>query len=77
MRCYYLISALRRAVPLCLGCHGDAVGHAAEHLVEVGPEPPVHHVVDDRVDASVGHRQPVEREIHMANVRLPNFRHTS
>ena len=60
---------------MCLDCHGDAVGHAAEHLVEVGPEPCVHHVVDDRVHAGVGHRQPVERKVHVANVRLPDEIH--
>ena len=60
---------------MCLDRHGDAVGHAAEHLVEVGPEPCVHHVVDDRVHAGVRHCQPVEREVHVANVRLPDERH--
>ena len=75
MRSYYLSSPLRGAGPVSLGHHGDAVGDAAEHLVEVGPEPPVHHVIDDRVHAGVGHRQPVEREVHVANIRLPGDRH--
>ena len=57
---------------MVLGCLPDDVRDAAKDLVEVGPEPPVHHVVDDRVDTGVGHRQPVEREVHVANVRLPN-----
>ena len=57
---------------MVLGCLPYDVRDAAKDLVEVGPEPPVHHVVDDRVDASVGHRQPVEREVHVANVRLPD-----
>ena len=57
---------------MVLGCLPDDVRDAAKDLVEVGPEPPVHHVVDDRVDAGVGHRQPVERKVNVANVRLPD-----
>ena len=59
---------------MALGRLADAVGDAAEDLVKVRPEPPVHHVVDDGVDAGVGHSQPVEREVHVANVRLPDER---
>ena len=57
---------------MVLGRLPDDIWDAAKDLVEVGPEPPVHHVVDDRVDAGVGHRQPVEREVHVTNVRLPD-----
>ena len=57
---------------MVLGRLPDNVRDAAKDLVEVSPEPPVHHVVDDRVDTGVGHRQPVEREVHVANVRLPD-----
>ena len=49
----YLGSALRGAGPVRLGRFADEVGDTAQDLVEVGPEPPVHHVVDDRVDAGV------------------------
>ena len=55
-----------------LGCPGEAAGDAAEDLVEVGPEPPVHHVVDHRVHAGVGHRQPVEAEVHVTDIWLPD-----
>ena len=37
-------------------------------LVEIRSEPLVHPVVDDGVDTGVGHGQPVEGEIDMANV---------
>ena len=37
-------------------------------LVEIRSEPLVHPVVDDGVDTGVGHGQPVEGEIDVANV---------
>ena len=40
----------------------------AMDLVEIGSEPLVHPVVDDGVDTGVGHGQPVEGEIDVANV---------
>ena len=58
---------------MALGRLADAVGDAAENLVKVGPEPPVHHVVDDGVDAGVGHCQPVESEVHVADVGLSDI----
>ena len=58
---------------MAFGRLADAVGDAAENLVKVRPEPPVHHVVDDRVDAGVGHCQPVEREVHVADVGLSDM----
>ena len=58
---------------MAFGRLADAVGDAAEDLVKVRPEPSVHHVVDDGVDAGVGHCEPVEREVHVANVGLSDI----
>ena len=69
----YLSPALRGAGPVAFGRLADAVGDAAENLVKVRPEPPVHHVVDDGVDAGVGHCQPVESEVHVADVGLSDM----
>ena len=51
----------------------QVVWDAAEHFVEVGTEPGVHDVVDDRVDAGVGHGQPVEEEEDVPDVGLPGY----
>ena len=51
----------------------QVVGHTAQDLVEVGSEPGVHDVVDDGVDAGVGHGQPVEEEEDVPDVGLPSY----
>jgi len=47
---------------------GQGGGGAAECLIEVVPEPPVHPVVDQGVDTAVGHGQPVEQQVHVLGV---------
>ena len=49
----------------------QVVWNTAEYFVEIGTEPGVHHVVDEGVDAGVGHGQPVEEKKDVANVGLP------
>ena len=47
---------------------GETARDTAKDLVEVGSEPLVHPVVDDGVDAGVGHGQPVEGQVDVADV---------
>ena len=42
-----------------------------KNLLEICPESCIHPVVDDGVDAGVGHSQPVEEEVDVADVGLP------
>ena len=42
-----------------------------KNLLEICPESCIHPVVDDGVDAGVGHGQPVEEEVDVADVGLP------
>ena len=55
---------LCQAVPAC----GEECWDTAQHLVEVGSEPGAHPVVDDGIDTGVGHGQPVEEEVDVADV---------
>ena len=52
---------------------GEGSAGAAEDLVEVVPEPPVHPVVDQGVDTAVGHGQPVEQQVHVLGVPCLNI----
>ena len=58
------------SVPLCFSSFRDNVWDTTKDLIEIGPEPSVHPVVDDGVDASVGHGQPVEAKVDVANVAV-------
>lgn len=58
------------SVPLIFSSFRNNVRDTTEDLIEVGPETSVHPIVDDGVDASVGHGQPVESEIYVADVAI-------
>ena len=50
----------------------NVIWNTAENLVEVCSKSLVHVVINDRIDTSVGHCQPVEGEVDMTNIGCPH-----
>ena len=58
------------SVPLIFCSFRDQVGDTTKNLIEIGSEPPVHPIVNDGVDTGVGHGQPVEAKVDVADITI-------